>query len=191
MMTKYRIRDQYPKVFKYIRYLISLIFILFLFTVIYRRFFCFNYILSQSLENTLMTDDIVFSTRLTNNIDRYDIVSFYMYEEKGTTVYIKRVIGLPGDTVEILNGDVYINGDKIEDKYIYNDPYNGALCVGYKKFEVPEDSYFMMGDNRHNSYDSRYWKNPFVKKEDIITKALCVVYPFNHIKLVSSKGGEE
>ncbi len=181
-----RLKEKHPYAYMIIKNLIAVIMIFILIIFIRRYLFCFNYIMSESLENTLMTDDIVFSTRLTNNIDRYDIVSFYMTEDRGSSVYIKRVIGLPGDTVEILNGDVYVNGDKIEDKYVYNDPYNGALCIGYKKFEVPEDSYFMMGDNRHNSYDSRYWKNPFVKKEDILTKALCVVYPFNHIHRIDS-----
>ncbi len=183
-------KDKHPNVYKYIRYIIVVIMIMIIVNYSRKHLFCFNYIMSSSLENTLMTDDIVFSTRLTDDIDRYEIVSFNFYVDRDSSVYIKRVIGLPGDTVEILNGDVYVNGEKIKDEYVYNDPYNGALCVGYKKYEVPEDSYFMMGDNRHNSYDSRYWDNPFVKKEDIIAKALFVVYPLKHIKVLSVKGGD-
>ena len=185
-----KFKDKHLVAYTIIRNFISIIIFIIIINMLQRYVFCFNYIMSESLENTLMTDDIVFSTRIVNEVNRYDIVSFYQYGEKGTDVYIKRVIGLPGDTVEIMNGDVYVNGKKIDDEYVYNDPYHGSLCVGYKKFEVPEDSYFMMGDNRHNSYDSRYWKNPFVKKDDIITKALFVVYPFNRIQKVNAGDGD-
>lgn len=90
---------------------------------------------------------------------------------------VKRVIGLPGDTIEIKNSTVYINGQPLHEDYTSKDPYNDI-----KPLTVPADSIFVMGDNRANSKDSRFF-GP-VNKDAIIGHALFVIWPLNEIHSV-------
>ena len=121
---------------------------------------------SGSMEQTIMTGSRVLGTRFSywfKDPQRGDIVVFkYPIDEaKGkNTKYIKRIIGLPGETVEIREGAVYIDGEKLEETYI-----NGTWTVRNDgiTFEVPEDHYLMLGDNRNNSSDARYWAELAVK----------------------------
>ena len=84
--------------------------------------------------------------------------------------YIKRVIGLPGETVEIRNGLVYINGEPLSEPYISNPPH-----YTMKKLEVPQEYYFVLGDNRNNSNDSHIW-GP-LPKDNIIGKVWLSIWP--------------
>ena len=91
--------------------------------------------------------------------------------------YIKRVIGLPGDTIVIKNGEIYLNGSEepLAEPYLaetWTEENDGMT------FEVPEKCYFMLGDNRNYSEDSRYWKNPYVQREEILAKAVFRYFPF-------------
>ncbi len=111
-----------------------------------------------------------------NNLKRLDVVVFkYPKDPIGTRRdFIKRLIGLPGDTVEIKNGFVFINGNMLEEKHsMFRDEFN------MPKTTVPADSYFFMGDNRGNSADSRYWG--FATDENIIGPALFKIWPLNKI----------
>lgn len=128
-----------------------------------------------SMESTLNVGDHLFGNRLAylfSNPERGDIVMF-MYPDDGVTLYVKRIIGLPGETVEIIDGKVYIwQGDNEEEKIVLDEPYLKETPKGdYGPYYVPEDSYFMLGDNRNSSFDSREWVNKFVKKEEIRCKA--------------------
>lgn len=156
---------------------------------------------SGSMEQTIMTGSRVLGTRFSywfKDPQRGDIVVFkYPIDEaKGkNTKYIKRIIGLPGETVEIREGAVYIDGEKLEETYI-----NGTWTErndGFT-FEVPEDHYLMLGDNRNNSSDARYWaelavkdglaKDPgdedalsyqYVARKKILGKAYFCYWPFS------------
>ena len=156
---------------------------------------------SGSMEQTIMTGSRVLGTRFSywfKDPQRGDIVVFkYPIDEaKGkNTKYIKRIIGLPGETVEIREGAVYIDGEKLEETYI-----NGTWTErndGFT-FEGPEDHYLMLGDNRNNSSDARYWaelavrdglaKNPgdedalsyqYVARKKILGKAYFCYWPFS------------
>ena len=138
---------------------------------------------SGSMENTIMTGDRVIGSRLSYRFGdpkRGDIVIFHFPDDPtGTIYYVKRIIGLPGDTVDIIDGKVYLNGFKtpLDEPYIREpmDPEPPA------RFEVPEDSYFMMGDNRNNSWDSRFWKNKYVSLDAIIGKAEFCYFPHPRI----------
>lgn len=132
---------------------------------------------SGSMENTLMVGDRILANRITaKDVHRYDILIFKAPDDP-STYYIKRVIGMPGDTVSIkTNGHVYINDKKAEESFV-KEPMQVDEDVTYV---VPENSYFMMGDNRNNSEDSRYWQHTFLPKENIKAKDGFVYWPINH-----------
>ena len=133
-----------------------------------------------SMSNTINNGDkIVANNRLfiDNTIERYNVVLFH-YPDDESQRFVKRVIGLPGETVKTIDGKVYVTttqGETIEldDSFVTN-------CIpegNFGPFEVPEDSYFMMGDNRNSSWDSRYWNNKFVQKNKIVGKVLFKCLP--------------
>ncbi len=129
-----------------------------------------------SMENTVLTNDRVFAFRrsyLFENPQRGDIVVFPLPDDESQN-YLKRIIGLPGDTVEIKDGKVYINNSEepLQEDYLKEKPTGD-----YGPYEVPEDSYFMLGDNRNISLDSRYWEHTFVKKNKIMGKVVLRYYP--------------
>ena len=132
---------------------------------------------SGSMENTIMTNDRVIGSRLSYlfaDPERGDIVIFH-YPDNEKVYFVKRVIGLPGDTVDIYGGHVYLNGSQepLMEEYI-REPMVPDIPM---HFEVPEDCYFMRGDNRNYSKDARFWTNTYVKKEKIIAKVLFRYYP--------------
>ena len=142
---------------------------------------------SESMEKTIMTGDRIFGFRLAYGLnldffgheiskkikdpERFDIVIF-KYPDDESVDYLKRIIGLPGETVEIISGKVYINGELLDEPYLSEEPTGD-----YGPYQVPEDSYFMLGDNRAVSKDSRYWHNTYVKKDKIIAKAFVMYWP--------------
>lgn len=126
-----------------------------------------------SMEETVMTGSRIVINRLAylcSTPQRGDIVSFY-YPDDGETLYLKRIIGLPGETIKGVDGKVYINGNEIED-YTSN-----VFRDDFGPYTIPNDCYFMMGDNRSNSWDSRYWDNKYVSESEIIGKAEIEYYP--------------
>lgn len=127
-------------------------------------------------------------TRLVSwgKIHRQEIIVF-TFPEDPSKDFIKRCIGLPGDVIEIKDKVVYVNGNKTEEPYVLHKD-NNILPASVDKrdnfgpFKVPEKSYFMMGDNRDNSNDSRYWG--IVAEKYIIGKALLTYYPLERIGFI-------
>ena len=110
-----------------------------------------------------------------NNIHRGDLIVFH-YPKDPRESYIKRVVGLPGDSIEIRSGDVYVNSGKLIEPYVlpeYRDRDSLQLQV------VPPDDYFVLGDHRNSSSDSRSWG--FVDRPKIYGKAVLVYWPFEKI----------
>ena len=105
--------------------------------------------------------------------ERFDIVIF-KYPDDESQLFIKRVIGLPGETVEIKDGKVYIDGSEtaLDDSFIPE-----KMQGSFGPYTVPDNCYFMLGDNRNDSKDSRFWKNTFVRFDQIIGKAVVRYYP--------------
>jgi signal peptidase I len=125
-----------------------------------------------SMIPTINEKDQFLVTRIYNldNIKRKDIIVFDSKEFND--VFIKRLIGLPGDDISIVDGKVSVNGEELDESYVVNhDKFNG-------EYHVPEGKYFFLGDNRSNSKDSRFWKNPYVDSKDIKAKEWIRVYPF-------------
>jgi signal peptidase I len=108
--------------------------------------------------------------------ERFDIIIF-KYPDDESQLFIKRLIALPGETVEVRDGKVYINGSDtpLDDSFVPETPNGGYYDFG--PVTVPEDCYFMLGDNRNNSKDSRFWDNHFVSFDEIVGKAEIRYYP--------------
>ncbi|MFP5309013.1 MAG: signal peptidase I [Actinomycetes bacterium] len=159
------------------------------------------YIPSKSMEPTLQVDDRMVVEKLTYLVrepERGDVVVFEGDEgvvvpdtgpvARGIRVvgqflgvvpanardFVKRVIGLPGDEVVITDGTVFVNGQAIDEPYVVFPDGRS-----YGPFNVPADSYFVLGDNRPNSSDSRISLG-YVEREDIVGRALVIIWPFEH-----------
>lgn len=129
-----------------------------------------------SMKNTIMPNDRLIAFRLSylfSEPKRDDIIVFKAPDDE-TTLYVKRIIGLPGETLNIVDGKIYINSSEIplEDKFIMEE-MNG----NFGPYTIPDDSYFMLGDNRNDSQDSRYWEHTFLPKENILGKVIFKYYP--------------
>lgn len=144
--------------------------------ILINKFIIFKvYIPSESMVPTLNVEDRLLVTRIydLDKIQRGDILVFYSDELQESL--IKRVIGLPGDTISIKEGAVYVNQKLIDEPYIGEaDKFSG-------NYQVPEGKYFFLGDNRWWSKDSRYWSNPYIDGSKIEGKAQVKVYPFDEI----------
>lgn len=134
---------------------------------------------SGSMENTIMVGDKVITFRLAylfGDPKRGDIVVFPFPDDEETD-YIKRIIGLPGETIEgKKDGKIYINDEPLDEPYAITYTKEDIDYNVFGPIVVPEDSYFMMGDNRPTSADSRVWENKFLHKDKIRGKAI-LKYP--------------
>lgn len=149
-----------------------------------------NTIPTGSMIPTIPEESRIFGNRLTykfSDPERGDIVVF-KYPVDESQLFIKRVIGLPGETIQVKDGNVYINGDVLDES-----DYLDVVTEGeFGPYEIPQDSYFMMGDNRNESSDSRFWNiraqedgltvdsnhdYTTVKKDKLVSKAFIMYYP--------------
>ncbi len=116
---------------------------------------------------------------------RGDVVVF-VYPEDPKKDFIKRLIGLPGETVEIKKGNIYINGELCQDPALYNRYYYNRPETNYGSegapVNVPEDSYYVLGDNSASSRDSRYWG--FVPKKNMLGNAILIYWPPHRIRII-------
>ena len=133
---------------------------------------------SISMVPTLNVDDQLFASRVYNvdNLKRGDIVIFNFIPRD--ELFIKRLIGLPGDTVEIKSGKVWINGEELQEDYVKNPENTEGV------YNVPEGKFFFLGDNRARSEDARKWQEKgygitYIDSAEIKGKALFKVYPFS------------
>ncbi|MGN1202101.1 MAG: signal peptidase I [Eubacterium sp.] len=133
-----------------------------------------------SMISTINEKDRIIASRLAyinHDPERYDIVIFH-YPDDEKQYFVKRIIGLPGETVEVINGIVYVT--KADGETIQLDDSFVTNCVptgDYGPYVVPEDCYFMMGDNRNSSWDSRFWDNKYVHRDKIIGQVKFRYYP--------------
>ena len=134
-------------------------------------------VVSSSMESTIMTGSRIIGSRLAYLIgqpERFDIILFRPPDDETSIPYVKRIIGLPHEKVEIIAGKVYINDSDtpLDDSFINEEAYGD-----YGPYTVPEGCYFVLGDNRNRSSDSKNWTNKFVPKGNIMSKILVEYFP--------------
>lgn len=133
-----------------------------------------------SMENTLHNGDNLIVDKLSyrfHDPERFDIIVF-PFQFQDNTYYIKRIIGLPGETVQIMDdGSIYINGEKLEENYGMEVIKPENIGRAAEPIELGDDEYFVMGDNRNNSSDSRTDMVGNIKRENIIGKAWLRIWP--------------
>lgn len=148
-----------------------------------------NYVIQRaqvsgpSMENTLQNGDNLLVDKISSRFgdySRFDIVVFYPYgKEQKDEHFVKRVIGLPGETIQIKGRDIFVDGKKLKENY-------GKQAITYQGIAsepliLGEDEYFLMGDNREISYDSRYEEIGPVHKSQIDGRAVVRIWPFQKI----------
>ncbi|MGN1267157.1 MAG: signal peptidase I [Dorea sp.] len=140
----------------------------------------------SSMETTLSDGDNLIVDKLSyrfNDPERYDIIVFpFKYEEN--TYYIKRIIGLPGETIQVKDGYVYLNGELLESD-IYGAEVMYSAGIAEEPIVLGEDEYFVLGDNRNHSSDSRDPSVGVLTREDLIGKAWVRIYPFDQMEVIS------
>ena len=137
------------------------------------------YIPSSSMEPTFEPGDRIFVNKFIYRFrepKRQELVVF-KYPENPEHNFVKRIIGLPGDKVKIEDGEVYVNGEPLSEPYVEKKDRDD-----YPVTEVPDDHYFVLGDNRFNSQDSRYWG--FVPRENLVGLPFVIFWPPSRIQLL-------
>ena len=145
------------------------------------------YIPSDSMVPTLRTNDRVIVNKLSYHlhaVHRGDIIVFKSPPNVDPSVkdLVKRVIGLPGETIEgRSDGHVYINGRQLREPYL---PAGTNPGPGFAPTRIPPDSYWVMGDNRSNSRDSRFFPEHFIKKKDIVGRVFLRIWPLKRLGIL-------
>jgi len=140
-----------------------------------------------SMENTLHNGDNLIVDKLSyrfHDPERFDIIVF-PFQFQDNTYYIKRIIGLPGETVQIMDdGSIYINGEKLEENYGMEVIKPETIGRAAEPIELGDDEYFVMGDNRNGSTDSRHSGVGSVHRDCLLGRAVAVIWPLDRLRLL-------
>ena len=138
-----------------------------------------TYVSGSSMENTLSDGDNLIVDKITYRFSdpkRYDIIVFpYQYEDN--TYFIKRIIGLPGETIQVTDGKIYINGQVLDESYGREVLKSGGIAE--TPITLGEDEYFVMGDNRNDSMDSRDPSVGVLHKSELVGRAWVRIWPLS------------
>ena len=138
-----------------------------------------THVSGESMENTLDDGDQLIVDKLTyrfHDPERFDIIVF-PFRYKDNTYYIKRIIGLPGETVQIADGEIYINGEVLEESYGREVMQDAGLAA--EPITLGDDEYFVLGDNRNYSSDSRDPSVALIHRKEIIGRAWPRIWPLD------------
>jgi signal peptidase I len=173
-------------IFEILIWLVEIVF------VIAFAYFIVNYavekttMVGDSMNNTLQNKDKIIINKITyhfNKPKRYDVIVFKQRNKEHSYLNIKRIIGLPGESVQIDNGNIYINGEAITEPIVTETISNSGLAK--EKIQLEENEYFVLGDNRNNSEDSRFANIGNILSEDIIGKAWIRTNNFNFVDKIN------
>lgn len=138
----------------------------------------------RSMENTLFDGDNLIVDKISyrfKNPERFDVIIFpYRYEKN--VYYIKRIIGMPGETVQIKDGYVYVDGEKLEENFGKEKMLESGIAGD--PIQLGQDEYFVLGDNRNHSKDSRSEQVGVLNKEELVGKAWIRIWPFHSFGVV-------
>ena len=138
----------------------------------------------HSMEATLHDGDNLIVDKLSYHFrepKRFEIIVF-PYRHKENTYYIKRIIGLPGETVQVKDGYVYINGEKLDENYGLEVMEDAGIAA--EPIELGEDEYFVLGDNRNHSSDSRDPSVGILHRDELIGRAWVRIWPLDSIGVI-------
>ena len=137
-------------------------------------------VMGSSMESTLQDGDNLWVEKISYHFEqlkRFDVIVFYPYGKDKSEYYIKRIIGLPGESVQIIGETIYINGVPLSENY-GKDPITNA-GIAAEQIVLSEDEYFVLGDNRTISKDSRDSQVGPVKEYNIAGRAFFRIWPFS------------
>lgn len=144
--------------------------------------------IGESMKPVLRNGDIVLVNRIVydaSSPDRGDIIVFKPNGNENSHFYIKRLIGMPGEKVLIQDGKIYINGEELKEKYTTTEIEEAGIAA--EEIQLSGDEYFVLGDNRKNSEDSRMADIGTVKRSEIYGKAWFIVSPHEHFGFIKEK----
>lgn len=145
--------------------------------LVFSKIFLLCVVPSGSMEPTIFSGNLILGTRYdSREIQRYDIMIFHPTDDPGD-YYIKRVIGLPGETITVNDGNVYADGILLDSSFL-KEPMDTS---GDGVYIVPDGCYFMLGDNRNASDDSRFWDDPYVPIKNFVGHARLIIFPLHNI----------
>lgn len=152
--------------------------------------FCLNFfgtqitINGQSMQPLLNSGDVILMNRLSYDFGKPKRMDVVVFEREDKKTNVKRVIGIPGDVVQIKEGEVYVNGEAIDDEELGSVALAG---LAENPVELGDKEYFLLGDNRDSSEDSRFANVGNVKEEQILGKVWLRLFPLIDISLISSR----
>lgn len=149
-------------------------------------------VIGSSMENTLSANDQIIINKFIYRISdpkRFDVIVFKQSGKEHSFYNIKRIIGLPGETIQIRDGAVYINGEELEEIIEVEEMINYGLAA--EEIVLEENEYFVLGDNRNNSEDSRFASIGNITREEIIGKAFLRLSPFNFVNKLNLKDNQK
>jgi signal peptidase I len=165
---------------KYLELAVYIVFILICVFIIPKYVIQRTIVSGTSMEPTLISKDNLLVEKVSyyfSDPKRFDVVVFYPQGEESSEYYVKRVIGLPGETIQIIGSEIFINGKILKEDY-GKDPIS-YVGIAKEPLQLEKDEYFLMGDNRKISFDSRYKDIGPIRDKYIVGKAVLRIWPLN------------
>ena len=185
-MITYRRHYTEKKALNFIlKWFVDLVFVICLSLMISTFAFSKITMVGHSMENVIVNGDKMFIDKISykiGNPKRFDIIVFTTDNDNSDTKLIKRVIGLPGEKIYIDSGKIYINGKELKDDVVHDIIYNAGIAS--KEFTLGNDEYFVLGDNRNNSEDSRQESIGLINRNNIEGKVWIIYYPIKRIEFI-------